>query len=150
MLPVIHSIRFIARSINKAIKDVNRENINTFYDIVVGKGIEDTSSMIGSLYSIINEFNKFSKKSILFAAIIAAAMNPILNTISKFIKIISKVATLTYISGYDHKGNPIFQKLPPSVFADAAIAVSNGFGTFIQMLNDKFKEIDVWAIIGMK
>ena len=110
---------------------INGDSIQTFHDLVVGKGVEDTNSMIGSLYSIIEAFNKFSGKSILFATIISLAMNPILNTLSKFIGIISKVATLSYISGYDRNGKPIFQKLPPTVFADAAIKVSEGFGTFI-------------------
>ena len=147
--PVMWGIKNIAEYLNEVITSLNSNNISDFHKIVVGNGTDDVNSLIGCMYSIIDAFNEFEDDAVKAAVTISLAMMPILKTISKFIDIVNKVATLSYISGYDKNGNPIFQKLPPSVFADAAEAVSKGFGTFIQMLNDKFKEIDGWSIIAM-
>ena len=74
-------------------------------------------------------------------------MMPILFVVSKFIDIIGKVAKMNIIVGYDSNGNPIFEKVNPSVFGEAASKVTTGFGSFINTLADDFKNMNLWGLI---
>lgn len=116
---------------------------------------------VESAQAISKGFNGFFTKikdelatgSMFFAAfvmnIIADELMPVLDLVSKFVDIVSKVATMTIITGYDENGNPEFKKLPPDVFEKSAIAVSNGFKAFLEGLNDGFSAISFRTIMIM-
>ena len=75
------------------------------------------------------------------------ALRPILTTISDYIDIIMKVATMNYIAGYDDNGKPMYEHLPATVFADAASAVTKGFTEFLTGLSNGFKDLDALKIV---
>ena len=150
MLLIIAGVKSIAKTISRIIKEINTDDIVKFKEIAIGKDNKDPNSLIGALYSIVDAFNQFGLGSALYASIIAGAVRPVINTLSQFIDVVKKIATLSYVSGYDKNGKPIFDHLNPSVFKDAAVAVSEGFGTFLNTLKDAFSGFGVLSLIVVK
>lgn len=125
----------------------NAKMIQTFSELMLGKGNDDKNSVLGSMQSIVNAFSGFNGTAM--ALVISLALRPILNTISKYIDIIMKVATMNYIAGYDDNGKPMYEHLPATVFEQAADAVTNGFTTFITKLSEGFKAMDALKIVAL-
>ena len=121
--------------------------IQTFSEIMLGKSKDDVNSVLGSMQAIVNAFSNFNGYAM--ALIISMALRPILTTISDYIDIIMKVATMNYIAGYDDNGKPMYEHLPATVFADAASAVTKGFTEFLTGLSDGFKKLDALSILGI-
>ena len=119
--------------------------IQTFSEIMLGKSKDDVNSVLGSMQAIVNAFSNFNGYAM--ALIISMALRPILTTISDYIDIIMKVATMNYIAGYDDNGKPMYEHLPATVFADAASAVTKGFTEFLTGLSNGFKELDALKIV---
>lgn len=121
--------------------------IQTFSEIMLGKSKskDDVNSVLGSMQAIVNAFSKFNGYAM--ALIISMALRPILTTISDYIDIIMKVATMNYIAGYDDNGKPMYEHLPATVFADAASAVTKGFTEFLTGLSNGFKDLDALKIV---
>lgn len=119
--------------------------IQTFSEIMLGKSKDDVNSVLGSMQAIVKAFGDFDGKAM--ALIISMALRPILTTISDYIDIIMKVATMNYIAGYDDNGKPMYEHLPATVFADAASAVTKGFTEFLTGLNNGFKDLDALKIV---
>lgn len=121
--------------------------IQTFSEIMLGKSKskDDVNSVLGSMQAIVNAFSNFNGYAM--ALIISMALRPILTTISDYIDIIMKVATMNYIAGYDDNGKPMYEHLPATVFADAASAVTKGFTEFLTGLNNGFKDLDALKIV---
>lgn len=115
--------------------------IQTFSEIMLGKSKDDVNSVLGSMQAIVKAFSDFDGT--------AMALLPILTTISDYIDIIMKVATMNYIAGYDDNGKPMYEHLPATVFADAASAVTKGFTEFLTGLSDGFKKLDALSILGI-
>lgn len=123
--------------------------IQTFSEIMLGKSKskDDVNSVLGSMQAIVNAFSNFDGTAM--ALIISMALRPILTTISNYIDIIMKVATMNYIAGYDDNGKPMYEHLPATVFADAASAVTKGFTEFLKSLSDGFEKLDALSILGI-
>ncbi len=121
----------------------NAKMIQTFSELMIGKGNDDKNSVLGSMQAIVKAFSGFNGTEM--ALVISLALRPILNTISKYIDIIMKVATMNYIAGYDDNGKPMYEHLPATVFEQAAEAVTNGFTTFISKLSAGFN-----AMVALK
>ena len=121
--------------------------IQTFSEIMLGKSKDDVNSVLGSMQAIVKAFSDFDGTAM--ALIISMALRPILTTISDYIDIIMKVATMNYIAGYDDNGKPMYEHLPATVFADAASAVTKGFTEFLTGLSDGFKKLDALSILGI-
>lgn len=119
--------------------------IQTFSEIMLGKSKNDVNSVLGSMQAIVNAFSNFNGYAM--ALIISMALRPILTTISDYIDIIMKVATMNYIAGYDDNGKPMYEHLPATVFADAASAVTKGFTEFLTGLSNGFKDLDALKIV---
>lgn len=119
--------------------------IQTFSEIMLGKSKDDVNSVLGSMQAIVNAFSNFNGTAM--ALIISMALRPILTTISDYIDIIMKVATMNYIAGYDDNGKPMYEHLPATVFADAASAVTKGFTEFLTGLSNGFKDLDALKIV---
>lgn len=115
--------------------------IQTFSEIMLGK----SNSVLGSMQAIVKAFSNFDGTAM--ALIISMALRPILTTISDYIDIIMKVATMNYIAGYDDNGKPMYEHLPATVFADAASAVTKGFTEFLTGLSNGFKDLDALKIV---
>lgn len=125
----------------------NSKMIQTFSEIMLGKSKDDVNSVIGSMQAIVKAFSDFDGTAM--ALIISMALRPILTTISDYIDIIMKVATMNYIAGYDDNGKPMYEHLPATVFADAASAVTKGFTEFLTSLSDGFDKLKVTSILGI-
>lgn len=123
----------------------NAKMIQTFSELMIGKGNDDKNSVLGSMQAIVKAFSGFNGTAM--ALVIPLALRPILNTISKYIDIIMKVATMNYIAGYDDNGKPMYEHLPATVFEQAAEAVTNGFTTFISKLSDGFNEMVALTLV---
>lgn len=119
--------------------------IQTFSEIMLGKSKDDVNSVLGSMQAIVKAFSNFDGTAM--ALIISMALRPILTTISDYIDIIMKVATMNYIAGYDDNGKPMYEHLPATVFADAASAVTKGFTEFLTGLSNGFKDLDALKIV---
>lgn len=115
--------------------------IQTFSEIMLGK----SNSVLGSMQAIVKAFGDFDGKTM--ALIVSMALRPILTTISDYIDIIMKIATMNYIAGYDDNGKPMYEHLPATVFADAASAVTKGFTEFLTGLSNGFKGLDALKIV---
>lgn len=89
-----------------------------------------------------DKFKEIDVWAIISMKQVVKAIDPMMKTIAKFIDIVSKVATLTIITGYDNNGKPKFEKVSPDIFKNAAIAVSEGFGKFLTELATGFKALD--------
>lgn len=125
----------------------NSKMIQTFSEIMLGKSKDDVNSVLGSMQAIVKAFSNFDGKAM--ALIVSMALRPILTTISDYIDIIMKVATMNYIAGYDDNGKPMYEHLPATVFADAASAVTKGFTEFLTSLSDGFDKLKVTSILGI-
>ena len=125
----------------------NSKMIQTFSEIMLGKSKDDVNSVMGSMQAIVKAFSDFDGTAM--ALIISMALQPILTTISDYIDIIMKVATMNYIAGYDDNGKPMYEHLPATVFADAASAVTKGFTEFLTGLSDGFEKLDALSILGI-
>lgn len=123
----------------------NSKMIQTFSEIMLGKSKDDVNSVLGSMQAIVKAFSNFDGKAM--ALIVSMALRPILTTISDYIDIIMKVATMNYIAGYDDNGKPMYEHLPATVFADAASAVTKGFTEFLTGLSNGFKDLDALKIV---
>lgn len=121
--------------------------IKTFSEIMLGKSKDDVNSVMGSMQAIVKAFSNFDGKT--KALIVSMALRPILTTISDYIDIIMKVATMNYIAGYDDNGKPMYEHLPATVFADAASAVTKGFTEFLTGLSNGFEKLDALSILGI-
>lgn len=115
--------------------------IQTFSEIMLGK----SNSVLGSMQAIVKAFGDFDGKTM--ALIVSMALRPILTTISDYIDIIMKIATMNYIAGYDDNGKPMYEHLPATVFADAASAVTKGFTEYLTGLSNGFKGLDALKIV---
>lgn len=94
---------------------------------------------------VIASFLGFGTAGSLKDSIKAADM--ILNTISKFIDVIAKVSRLTYISGYNDNGKPIFDRISPDDFGKAAHVVTKEFKYFVDELVSGFDKLSFTAVI---
>lgn len=86
----------------------------------------------------------------LFGALYAKTLNPIIKLVGKFVDIVLKVATGTYITGYDDNGKPQYTHLTAQDFSAAGTAVSEQFSYFLIKLNEGFSKLENKAISAMK
>ena len=83
-------------------------------------------------------FNGLTDKAIDAMKSVRKAMGPIMDTLSKFVDSVIKVASGSYVSGYDKNGKPEYTHIEIEDFIEAGTAVSYTFGEFIKSLNDSF------------
>lgn len=153
MLPILGSVYVIAKTMRNISRSVNTKDIVAFKNIVIGetkKPKEDPNSLLGSMYAIVDAFASMNLNATIYADLISATLLPIIDTVSLFIDVIKKVATMQYIIGYDKNGKPMYDRLPANVFKDAATVVTDGFGDFLTMINDKFKSFSLVSLIVVK
>ena len=80
--------------------------IQTFSEIMLGKSKDDVNSVLGSMQAIVKAFGDFDSKSM--SLIVSIALRAILTTISDYIDIIMKVATMNYIAVYVYNCKSIY------------------------------------------
>ena len=111
-------------------------------DAQVGGIGKVSQKMIGDLKGFMDKFNEsFSVWDAIasgVSSVIVSSMIPMLMTLGKFVDIVAKVATMTVMTGYDRNGKPMFQRIAPTAFQDAANVVVGGFGQFLTKMKEAF------------
>ena len=140
---VFDMLTSVSNAINNIVHLITVDTIHAFSQIVIGSGKNDSNSILGSLNNIITAFSEFN--GVTMALIISRAIRPVIDTISQFIDVIMKVATMNYIEGYDDNGKPIYKHLPADVFSAAAYAVTEKFKEFLQSLDTGFEKVGLFS-----
>jgi hypothetical protein len=78
------------------------------------------------------------------------AVGPIMEMLSKFVDAVMKVATGTYISGYDKDVHAEITHIENEDFIEAGVAVAATFGYFIDSLNESFSKLSPTTIDAIK
>jgi hypothetical protein len=85
-----------------------------------GRAASQVSNGFAEFLTKINEgFNALDTDVKLFGALYAKTLKPIVKLVGQFVDIVMKVATGTYITGYDDNGKPEYQHLSAKEFGDA-------------------------------
>lgn len=130
-------------------QNLTPEDVTLFNSVIIGTGLDDKTSMIGALNSIVDGMLTMGDK-IGWGIVLNKAIRTskkILDVISNFIDVIAKVSTLTYVMGYDSNGNPMFGKIKPEDFGVAADVTTTQFKLFIERMIGGFEKIDIMALI---
>ena len=69
---------------------------------------------------------------------VGGSIGPVMDGLGKYVDSVLKLATGTYIKGYDRNKNPIFGTVTPEDFKKAAEQIANSFTAFIDILIKKF------------
>ena len=69
---------------------------------------------------------------------IGGSIGPVMDGLGKYVDSVLKLATGTYIKGYDRNKNPIFGTVTPEDFKKAAEQIAKSFTEFIDILIKKF------------
>ena len=69
---------------------------------------------------------------------IGGSIGPVMEGLGKYVDSILKLATGTYIKGYDRNKNPIFGTVTTKNFKDAAKKIADSFVSFIDTLIKNF------------
>lgn len=69
---------------------------------------------------------------------IGGSIGPVMDGLGKYVDDVLKLATGTYIKGYDRNKNPIFGTVTPEDFKNAAEKIAESFTAFIDILIKKF------------
>lgn len=101
------------------------------------------------LTGLSNGFKDLDALKIVVLSILTLALNPIIDTVGKFVDVVMKVATGTYIIGYDNNKKPIFRKVTATDFSKAASAVSLQFNLFLQHLSNGFSKMKLTAMFAI-
>lgn len=117
-------------------KALTKDDISTAYDRIIGKGANDTESLVGCLVSIVNAIDDNIRwQAAPKIAAIGLALRPVISAISQFVDVIQKMASLQIADQWDKNGNPIhYLKLEPNKFNEAADNLTGAFTTFINKL----------------
>ena len=117
-------------------KALTKADISTAYDRIIGKGANDTESLVGCLVSIVNAIDDNIRwKAAPKIAAIGLALRPVISAISQFVDVVQKMASMQVADQWDKNGNPIhYLKLEPSKFKEAAENLTGVFTSFINNL----------------
>lgn len=127
-------------------KNMSVDDVTNFYNMMIGKdGLNDTSSMLGTINTLVNGLMEVgdSIDTGLFFILGMKSAQKVLDVISKFIDVVAKAATLTYVIGYDSNGNPMYGKIKPEDFNTAADVVTGQFKTFITRMSDGMEDVSI-------
>lgn len=131
------------------VNSIDKTIVGDFYSLVCGDSEDDMSAMVPAMKAIISQFIDVMPGLLdgFFLDRAIRTTDKILNVVSRYIDVIAKVSTLTYITGYDSNGKPMYEHLEPTAFGDAAKVVTEGFSNFITSLNDGFAKMDILVLL---
>ena len=139
---LLKTLTEISEKIIEFNKKISPAEINKFSLLVYNPDKkDDPKTLVGSIRSMVDGFSSLSGLGTIFAAIAAKVIRPIINTVSKYVDIVLKVATGHYVIGYDDNGKPIYERIPDGAFLNAAISVNKGFSDFLTELNKGFNAL---------
>ena len=139
---LLKTLTEISEKIIEFNKKISPTDINKFSLLVYNPDKkDDPKTLVGSIRTMVDGFTSLSGLGIVFAAIAAKVIRPIIDTVSKYVDVVLKVATGHYVLGYDDNGKPIYERIPDGAFLIAALSVNKGFSDFLTELNKGFNNL---------
>lgn len=108
-----------------------------------------TNIIMPGIGDMVSSFASLAGWAAVKAAAASVLLMPVFITLGMFVDIVAKVATMTFVTGYDADGKPQYTTLDPEVFGKAATVVSEGFGKFITELGKGFDSLSDKSIRAM-
>ena len=139
---IFNILNQVSDEILKLNDKITTSDIKKFNTLIYDKAKKDNpDTLIGSFHNIINGFRSLGFWNSVIATITSQVIKPIIDTISKYVDVVLKVATGHYVIGYDDNGRPIYERIPDGAFRSAAEAVNVSFAEFLEKLNEGFSKL---------
>ena len=139
---IFNILNQVSDEILKLNDKITTSDIKKFNTLIYDKTKKDNpDTLIGSFHNIINGFRSLGFWNSVIATITSQVIKPIIDTISKYVDVVLKVATGHYVIGYDDNGRPIYERIPDGAFRSAAEAVNVSFAEFLEKLNEGFSKL---------
>lgn len=146
MIGSISSAMLLFTGLLKEVKGLQKEDIQDAVSKLTMEG-----GMVDALRTIIDTLDDFGVGSAIKVAAIGKSLQPVISTISQFVDVIQKMASMKIADEWDANGKPKhYMLIKPEDFKIAAINLSKGFSTFVTELGNAFKTIDRKARKNMK
>lgn len=146
MIASISGAMLLFSNLLKEIKNLSKEDIQDAVDKLIMK-----DGMVDALRSIIDALDDFGIKSAIKVAAIGKAIQPVISSISQFVDVIQKMASMKIADAWDKNGKPThYMRLKPEAFKKAAINLSQAFSVFVTELGKAFSKIGRKARKNMK
>ena len=146
MITSISGALLLFTKLLKDVKSMSEADIKSALSRIIEDG-----GMIDCLRTIIDKLDDFGIKSAIKVAAIGKSIRPVIESISKFVDVVQKMASMKIADKWDKNGNPIhYIKLKPSDFKKAAVTLSESFSIFLTELGKGFDKIDKKARKNMK
>lgn len=130
-----------AKLLNK-IKELSKDDIKDAIDKFTSK-----DGLISALSQIVAGLAKFGVKAAAKVGIISVAIRPVISTISQFVDVVQKMASLKIADEWDKDGKPThYLQLKPEAFKEAAANLTSAFSTFLTDLNKGLEGFDLKSI----
>lgn len=115
------------------VNTISKSDIKHALEVITGK-----DGMVDGLLKIVKGLDDVGIFASMKIKRIAKALNPLFESLSKYVDIIGKIANMKMVEGYDANGNPIYKAFDKAIFMDAADVLATGFTTFLTKLNGVF------------
>lgn len=146
MIASISGTMLLFSNLLKEIKNLSKEDIQDAVDKLIMK-----DGMVDALSSIIDALDDFGIKSSIKVAAIGKSIQPVISSISQFVDVIQKMASMKIADEWDENGKPThYMRLNPELFKNAAVNLSKAFSVFVTELGKAFTTIDKKARKNMK
>lgn len=109
-------------------------------------GTQVTNRFQEFLQSLSIGFENLTVQSTYIMNLISKNLKPVIDIVGKFVDVVMKVATGTYVTGYDENGKEIYEHLTASEFSDAGKQVSYSFMIFLIALSKGFEQLSEQSI----
>lgn len=113
------------------VNNLTSEDIEQAFSNITGeKGLcKAITKIVGALGSVSIQTSRQMKA-------IGKGLKPVFESLSMFVDVIQKMATMSIIDHFDDNGNPVYRKMEFSEFSDAADNLGTGFASFLTKLFD--------------
>jgi len=128
------------------VKDLKKSDIDYAIDRITEKG-----GMIDCILSIVNALDENIRwKAAPKIAMIGTALRPLMTSLSQFVDVIQKMASLKIADEWDQNGKPThYLKLEPDAFGQAASNLTTSFSTFLSELSNGLNSFDIASLAIM-
>lgn len=131
-------------------KNMTQDDVINFHKMMIGEqGLDDKTSMLGSINTLVNGLMDIGDMidTGLFFIMGMKASKTVLDVISKFIDVVAKAASLTYVMGYDANGNPMYGRIQPEDFDKAAAVVTDQFKSFVINMTQGMSDVSILGLV---
>ena len=154
---VVASIGGIMSSIGKSLQpfvnlvkymrdnNINQKTLFDFQKVFIGTGARNDQgiSMVNAIKGIVKGLSDVGIWSSSKAVIIAKNLKPIFQTLSSFMNVIEKTASMKYVTEWDEYGKAKkYETITPRVLREAGSSISTAFGTFLKELSVGLKSLE--------